>query len=170
VQCAGPTRRSYGAGSGGLDFHRLCAEITRLEGCRREHPRISWLSVEWLALAVWGIVAMVAMPLGSVSILGKAWPVEQATAAGAGFVLVLLYIVTDGVSSLAWIAMGAGAAGALTCTSGAASLTAGGPGQPTLRVAAIEETSALALGVVLPLFVVSIPLTLLVALGIGTTS
>lgn len=126
--------------------------------------------MEWLALGVWGIVVMVAMPISSLSLLGKLWPMAQATAAGAGFALTLLFIIEDGVTWLAWAATACGALGALACASGAAGLISERAGGTTMRVEALEEHSAGFLGVLLPLFVVAVPLTLLVALAIGTST
>ncbi len=123
--------------------------------------------MEWVALGLWLFVVMLALPLGLGALYGRFSFALQALAAACGFGLVLLYIVLEGQSWLAWAAVGVGAVGSLVVLVAARNLISGGDAAVRMK-ASTEELVATLAGVELPLFVTAALLTVLVALGIGT--
>jgi len=114
--------------------------------------------MEWLALGVWLIVLVAALPLGAGTF--QAPPLGlQPPLAIAGFALAILFAI-DGVAGLAWAAFGVGIAGALTTAAGAAALV--GDEDPVSRTAG--RTAAFA-GVALPMYATAAAVSSLAALA-----
>jgi hypothetical protein len=80
--------------------------------------------VEWVAVFVWLLVVMVALPLGAGSLLRPELGLA-ATLALVGFVGTLLFIIVGGHSWLLWVAAGAGAVAFLAVAVAAYGLVAG---------------------------------------------
>jgi len=114
--------------------------------------------MEWLALGVWLLVLLVALPLGSVVFsappLGLAPPL-----AIVGLALAILFAV-DGAAGVAWAGVAVAAAGVLATGAGAAQLIA--DEEPATR--AVEHGATFA-GAALPLYATAAACSLLAALA-----
>jgi hypothetical protein len=126
--------------------------------------------MEWLAIGIWLLVALLALPLGAGALFGRASLALQAMAAIGGLALVIVYVSVGRPSAAVWVACGLGVVGVIAMAFAAAGLTsdhgvggAGGGG-----VQGIEEHQAMLAGVQLPMFAVVTLLTMLLALEIGT--
>jgi hypothetical protein len=126
--------------------------------------------VEWFVLFVWLIVLLVALPLGAGPVRGWVSLAIQALAAIAGFALVIAYIADNQSSAWAWAAAAAGVAGVLAVSVAAAHLVSDREGAVRATNQRAEERDGMLAGVELPLLVVAALLTMLLALGIGTSS
>lgn len=120
--------------------------------------------MEWLALAVWLIIVAIALPLGLGAVLGRISLGIQAIAAIGGFAL-LIVICIEGLSAVAWVALGLAGLGALSTGVGAIGLTSES-GAPMGFAAAEEQQAGLA-GAQIIFYLVAVLITLLVALDIG---
>lgn len=124
--------------------------------------------MEWLALALWVLVAAVALPAGrgafTAPALGLVPPLGL-----AGLVLSVLFAAGGGdAAGLMWIAWGLGIAGTAVTGAGAAQLIADEqPGSPALGRA--EELGSVFAGIAWPLFVVAAVVSLLAALAADGT-
>jgi hypothetical protein len=63
--------------------------------------------MEWVALVTWGLVMMVALPLGVGAVVRPEFALA-AMVAGAGFVLTLLWVIIEGNKWPLWAATGCG--------------------------------------------------------------
>jgi len=116
--------------------------------------------MEWLALAVWLLVLLVALPLGGGAF--SAPPLGLAPLlAIAGLALAIVFAV-DGVAGVAWAGVAVAAAGVLATGAGAAQLIA--DEDPATR--AVEHEAAFA-GAALPLYATAAACSLLAALAAG---
>jgi hypothetical protein len=123
-------------------------------------------AMEWLALAMWIIVAAIALPLGRHALGETAVLGLQALAGGGGLALCALFLAVGRPSILAWgatalafIGLAAVTVAAVWLASDARSVSAAGQGA--------EETDALLAGLVLPLFGIAALFSLLMALDVG---
>jgi hypothetical protein len=123
-------------------------------------------AMEWLALAMWIIVAAIALPLGRHALGETAVLGLQALAGGGGLALCVLFLAVGRPSILAWgatalafIGLAAVTVAAVWLASDARSVSAAGQGA--------EETDALLAGLVLPLFGIAALFSLLMALDVG---
>jgi len=124
--------------------------------------------MEWLALALWILVAAVALPTGRSAFVAP--PLGLVPPLGiAGLVLAVLFAVGGGnAAGLMWIAWGLGIAGSAVTGTGAAHLIAEQePGSPPLGRA--EEHSSVFAGIAWPLFTVAAAISLLAALAADGT-
>jgi hypothetical protein len=118
--------------------------------------------MEWLALAMWVLVALVALPVGRAAFaappLGLVPPLAL-----AGLVLSIVFAVRNG-AALAWIATGLALAGAVLTGLGAAQLMEGEGAPPP---AAADEAGAASIfaGVAWPFFAATAGVSLLAALA-----
>jgi hypothetical protein len=117
-------------------------------------------------LALWAIVAMIAVPLGRHAIDENALLGVQALAGAGGAALLVLFFALDHLSLLAWGATALGVAGtaalivvAIWLASDRRAISPAGQ--------SAEETDALLTGIVLPLFAGAAIFSLLVALNVG---
>jgi hypothetical protein len=116
--------------------------------------------VEWLALVVWVVIALLALPLGAFALAGLVGLGVQAAAVGAGTAFCALYIIFDGPRWAAWLTVAMAAVALVSCVQGAAQLTSGDrPASADTQGA--EETAAGLLGVEIPLLMVALGCSLL---------
>lgn len=114
--------------------------------------------MEWLALGVWIVVAVVALPLGQGAFSAPPLGLQPPLAI-AGLVLAIVFAV-DGVAGVAWAGVAVAGAGVLTTGAGAAQLIADEqPASPS-----VANAAALA-GVALPLYATAAACSLLAALA-----
>lgn len=125
--------------------------------------------MEWVALALWITVFLIALPLAKGALRGIFSLGLQALAAGAGLALIIIYICLDEPSTLAWVASGVALIGALAVLVAAATLTS--DEEPVVSASIVtEEIEAGLAGLQLPFFLVTLILTAVAALGIGTSA
>jgi hypothetical protein len=124
--------------------------------------------MQWFTLLIWLLVATLALPLSGGVLLGRAALAVQALAAVGGLTLLVVFVATGEPSALAWIACGLGLLGALAMVFAVAGLTSDQSGVSAAYAERLEEHAASLAGAQLPLFIVAVLLTLLVALEIGT--
>lgn len=105
----------------------------------------------WVVLAVWAVVAAVAIPLGRHALSETPALGLQAALALAGLALAIVYVAGSDSRALAWVLAGIGVLGAIVVAVAAAWLTADRPGSDPATQAG-EETDALLAGVELTLF------------------
>ncbi len=126
--------------------------------------------MEWLTLILWVSVLLIALPLGRGVLQGRFSLGLQATAAGTGLALIIGYLSGDNnEQTLAWIASGVALVGLLATLAGAASLIVDHEDRVAVSTSAEEFEAGLA-GVQLPLYSVTLIVTVAVALGIGTST
>ena len=80
--------------------------------------------MEWVSIAVWALVAFVALPVGGGAFAAPPLGLQPLVGA-AGLVLAVLFAI-EGAAALAWVAFGLGLLGAATSGMGRARLVAGG--------------------------------------------
>jgi len=124
----------------------------------RPHGRAYGPGMEWLALGVWLIVLVAALPLGAGAFAAPPLGLQPPLAI-AGLVLAILFAI-GGDAGLAWAAFGVGIAGTVTTGAGAAELIADEQ-DPSSRTAG--RTAAFA-GVALPMYATAAAVSLLAAL------
>jgi hypothetical protein len=125
--------------------------------------------MQWLTLAMWILVAMLALPLSRGAAYGRASLGVQALAAIGGLALSIA-VCAGGALQLAWWALGCGALGVLAVAAPTAGLTAEREGTAAVQVERLEEHEAALAGVQLLLFVLAAIFATLVALDIGLAS
>lgn len=114
--------------------------------------------MEWVSIAVWALVALVALPVGSGAFAAPPLGLQPLLGL-AGLVLAVLFAI-DGAAPLAWVACGLGLLGAVTTGMGAAQLLAdvGDTGRA-------EEHAATFAGAAWPLYLTAAAMSLLAALA-----
>jgi len=118
--------------------------------------------MEWVSIAVWALVALVALPVGGGAFAAPPLGLQPLIGA-AGLVLAVLFAI-DGAAALAWVACGLGLLGAVTTGLGTAQLLAdvGDTGR-------VEEHAATFAGVAWPLYATAAAMSLLAALAADGT-
>jgi hypothetical protein len=136
-------------------------------GDERRRPITDAGRMEWLALMVWIVIVMLALPVGLGALSGAPGLALQAMAAVGGLVFVALFIILDGPEWTGWTAFGlaivaiiAGLAGADRLLSDDRPVSAGLQG--------MEELEAGLLGVQLPLLGVALGCSLCLAVHLVT--
>jgi hypothetical protein len=124
--------------------------------------------VEWVTLALWVLVLLVAAPLSVGLLSGRVSLGLQAMAAGTGLALIIVYLIVDDPVALAWIASGVALIGLLATLAGAVGLMSDREDGVRAVATAADELEAGLTGVQLPLFGVTLILTVLLALEVGT--
>jgi hypothetical protein len=124
--------------------------------------------VEWVTLALWVLVLFVALPLGVGLLNGRISLGLQAMAAGTGLALIIVYLIVDDPVALAWVASGVAFVGLLATLAGAVNLMSDREDGIPATATAVDELEAGLAGVQLPLFGVTLVLTVLLALEVGT--
>jgi hypothetical protein len=118
--------------------------------------------MEWVALMVWIVIALLALPVAFGALSGAPGLALQAVAAIGGLVFVALFIILDGPRWTGWMAVGLAVVGIVAGLSGAERLLSDDrPASADLQ--GMEELEAGLLGVQLPLYGV----VLLCSLGLG---
>jgi hypothetical protein len=122
-------------------------------------------AMEWLALAMWIIVAAIALPLGRHALSETALLGLQALAGGGGLALCVFFLAVGRPQILAWGAFALGVTGLGAVTVAAVWLASDARSVSAAQGA--EETDALLVGLVLPLFGIAALFSLLMALDVG---
>lgn len=123
--------------------------------------------MEWLTLALWILVLAIGLPLAAGAIYGRVSLGLEGLAAVAGLAVMVIYLLEGQPVSLAWAAAGIALLGSLAVSVGAVNLVS--DRETATAADPAEATEAGLAGVVLPLFWVTMILTVLVALEIGTS-
>ena len=121
----------------------------------------------WLTLAVWLLVAAIALPLGGAMATGRFSLGVQAMAAVAGLALAVLYAI-DHTAGYAWGAAGAAAAGAVSVSIGAAGLLSDSAYGYDAAGSLSSEVFASMAGILLPFYFVAGALSAASALIYGS--
>jgi hypothetical protein len=123
--------------------------------------------MEWLALVIWVVIAMIALPLGGLALTGLVGLGLQAAAVGAGVVFCALYIILDGPGWAGWLTVAMAAVAILAAVQGAAQLTSSERSVSADTQGAEELASGL-LGVEIPLLLVVLGCSLCLGLEFVT--
>jgi hypothetical protein len=124
--------------------------------------------MQWLTLVVWGLVALLALPLGRGALYGRASLGVQAVA-GIGGLAFMVGVCSGGSPELAWWAVGCGGVGVLAMGVASAGLTGERAGV-AVQMASLEEHEAGLAGAQLLLMGLGAILSMLVGLEIGLAS
>lgn len=116
--------------------------------------------MEFLALILWLTLASLTLALLPAAFTAPAGVVAM-MAAGAGFVVCVLWIVLGAPSWTGWAQLGLAIVGSIFAGLAVAPLT----DARSITGTAVEEVAAGALGLVLPFYVTTIAVTLLMATG-----
>jgi hypothetical protein len=119
--------------------------------------------MEWVALLIWALVVMLALPISTAALSGAAGLGLQAPAAVAGLALCALFIIFDGPTWMGWVTVGVAVVGIMADTLGADELLS-----EDFPVSDAGELSAGLLGVQLPLFGVALLTSLCLGLHLAT--
>ena len=125
--------------------------------------------MEWLALALWILVAGLALPLAHGVTIGHGLLGVQMMAALGGLALIVVYLFVGEPATLAWIAFVLGVVGTITIAFAANALIAPPPTALPARTQLAAEVHAGLSGAQIPLFLVVSLFTLLTALDTLTT-
>jgi hypothetical protein len=123
--------------------------------------------MEWVALMVWIVIALLAMPVALGALSGAPGLALQAVAAIGGLVFVALFIVLDGPLWTGWMAVGLAVLGIVTGLWGAERLLSDDR-SVSADLQGIEELEAGILGVQLPLFGVALLCSLCLGVNLVT--
>jgi len=115
--------------------------------------------MEWVSIAVWALVALVALPVASGAFAAPPLGLQPIVGV-AGLALSVLFAV-NGNAPLAWVAGGLALFGAMTTGVGAAELIRGEDGD----IGRAEEHAATFAGVAWPLYAVALGMSALAALA-----
>jgi hypothetical protein len=115
--------------------------------------------VDIVAVAVWALVAALALPVAGGALSGIAGLAAQPVAALGGLALCILFLVLDGPEWAAWGALALACLGIVADALGAASLLSADR-RGNVGLEGLEELEAGLLGVQLPLFGVAALLSL----------
>jgi len=123
--------------------------------------------MEWLALAMWALVAAVALPAGAGAFAAPALGLVPPLGL-AGLALSVIFAAGGAHSAgLMWVAFGLGLAGAVVTGAGAAQLIA--EEQPGSPIGRAEEHGSVFAGIAWPLFAVAAGVSVLAALAADGT-
>lgn len=123
--------------------------------------------MEWVALMVWIVIVLLAMPVAAGSLSGVPGLGLQVVAAIGGVVFCALFIILDGPLWTGWLAVAMACAGVVADIWGAEALLSDAhPVSAGLQPA--EELEAGLLGVQLPLFGVALLCSLCLAVNLVT--
>jgi hypothetical protein len=117
--------------------------------------------VDWISVILWGLVAVVALPLAAGVVMGALPLGLQPVCALGGFAATVIFIAVGGSTTLAWVAFALAVGGVLLTTLGAAELIE----HPSDTVIPGEEAVASLAGAALPLYAVQATIALIVAVG-----
>jgi hypothetical protein len=123
--------------------------------------------MEWVALMVWIVIALLALPVAFGALSGAPGLALEAVASIGGLVFVALFIILDGPRWTGWMAVGLAVVGIAAALSGAERLLSDDrPVSADLQ--GMEELEAGLLGVQLPLFGVVLLCSLCLGLHLVT--
>jgi hypothetical protein len=123
--------------------------------------------MEWVALMVWIVIALLAMPVALGALSGAPGLGLQAVAAIGGVVFCALFIVLDGPQWTGWVAVGLAVLGIVADLWGAEHLLSDDRAV-SADLQDVEELEAGILGVQLPLFGVALLCSLPLAIDVVT--
>jgi hypothetical protein len=123
--------------------------------------------MEWVALMVWIVIALLAMPVALGALSGAPGLALQAVAAIGGLVFVALFIVLDGPLWTGWMAVALAVLGIIGGLWGAERLLSDDR-SVSADLQGIEELEAGILGVQLPLFGVALLCSLCLGVNLVT--
>jgi hypothetical protein len=123
--------------------------------------------MEWLALMVWIVIALLALPVALGALSGALGLGLQAVAAIGGLVFVALFIILDGPLWTGWLAFGLAILGIVADLWGAERLLSDDRAV-SADLQGIEELEAGILGVQLPLFGVALLCSLCLGVNLVT--
>ncbi|HEV7493375.1 hypothetical protein [Baekduia sp.] len=123
--------------------------------------------MEWVALMVWIVIALLAMPVALGALSGAPGLALQAVAAIGGLVFVALFIILDGPLWTGWMAVGLAVLGIVAGLWGAERLLSDDR-SVSADLQGIEELEAGILGVQLPLFGVALLCSLCLGVNLVT--
>jgi len=125
--------------------------------------------MEWVALMVWILIALLAMPVALGALSGAPGLALQAVAAIGGLVFCALFIILDGPRWTGWLAVGLAVAGIIADLWGTEHLLSDDrPVSADLQP--VEELEAGILGVQLPLFGVALLCSLCLGVDLVTVA
>jgi hypothetical protein len=133
----------------------------------RHTPRSEEHVMEWVALVVWIVVAMLALPVAAGALSGSIGLGLQAVAAIGGLVFCALFIILDGPLWTGWLAVGMAVLGIVTDVWGADTLLSA-ERRVSADLQGLEELEAGLLGVQLPLFGVALLCSLCLGVNLVT--
>jgi hypothetical protein len=123
--------------------------------------------MEWVALTVWIVIALLALPVAAGALSGAPGLGLQVVAAIGGLVFCTLFIILDGPLWAGWLAVGMACAGVLADVWGAEALLSDTrPASAELQ--GFEDLEAGLLGVQLPLFGVALLCSLCLGIDLVT--
>lgn len=123
--------------------------------------------MEWVALMVWIVIALLAMPVALGALSGAPGLALQAVAAIGGLAFVALFIILDGPLWAGWLAVGLAVLGIVADLWGAERLLSDDR-SVSADLQAAEELEAGLLGVQLPLFGVALLCSLCLGVNLVT--
>jgi hypothetical protein len=123
--------------------------------------------MEWVALLVWIVVVMLALPVAAGALSGAPGLGVQAVAAIGGLVFCALFIILDGPLWTGWLAVGMAVLGIVTDVWGAETLLSE-ERAVSADLQGIEELEAGLLGVQLPLLGVALLCSLCLGVDLVT--
>jgi hypothetical protein len=123
--------------------------------------------MEWVALMVWIVIALLAMPVALGALSGAPGLGLQAVAAIGGLVFVALFIILDGPLWAGWLAVALAVVGIVADLWGAERLLSDDR-SVSADLQGIEELEAGILGVQLPLFGVALLCSLCLGVNLVT--
>jgi hypothetical protein len=125
--------------------------VMRARGARRTLTRI----MEWVALTVWLVVVMLALPVAGGVLSGAPALGVQAAAAIGGLVFCVLFILKDGPTWAGWATFAMACVAVVACARGADVLLSE-ERQVTGDLQGVEEVEATLLGFELPILGVAL--------------
>jgi hypothetical protein len=123
--------------------------------------------MEWVALMVWIVIALLAMPVALGAFSGAPGLALQAVAAFGGLVFVALFIILDGPTWAGWLTVGLAVVGIVADLWGAERLLSDDR-SVSADLQGAEELEAGLLGVQLPLFGVALLCSLCLGVNLVT--
>jgi hypothetical protein len=123
--------------------------------------------MEWVALMVWILVALLALPVALGALSGAPGLALQAVAAIGGLVFCALFIILDGPRWTGWMAVGLAVAGIVAALWGTEHLLSEDRAV-SADLQPVEELEAGILGVQLPLFGVALLCSLCLGVDLVT--
>jgi hypothetical protein len=123
--------------------------------------------MEWLALIVWVVIALLALPVAGGALSGVPGLGLQVVAAIGGVVFSALFIILDGPLWAGWLAVGMAVAGVIADLWGAEALLSEDRSIGA-DLQGAEELEAGLLGVQLPLFIVALLCSLCLGVDLVT--
>jgi hypothetical protein len=140
---------------------------TGVHPCRERSAGAMLGDMEWVDLAVWIVVVLVALALGRGALDQPAFGLLALTCL-AGLALCILFLIEDGATGWAWGSFAAGVVGLLALAGGARWLIYAEDRRSSLMGPRDEEAIALLAGLQLPLLATATIIAALMAFDVTT--